>query len=190
MYRFKKAETADELEQVHRLNHSVFASELGQYEERRGGVLVDKFHDKNTYLIALVDDRVIGMISIHGEPPYSVESRLPHPDALAPFGRCAEVRQLAVEPGHRSGMVITGLFILMFQEAHAYDAIVISGIVEQAPMYHKFGFEDLGPPVASGDASYIPMAVTKANLQKSGERWRSRLTKWKMLEYFPNLREE
>ena len=187
MYRFKRVETQDELEQVFRLNHRVFASELGQHREREEGLLVDKFHSKNTYLVALSDDRVVGMLSVHSEAPYSVESRLSDRRLLEPFGRCAEVRLLAVEPEHRTGMVITGLFMLMFQEVHEFDSVVISGIVEQVAMYRKFGFRDLGPPVKEGEAFFIPMAVTIEQLRQHAPRWRSRLARWDMLEYFPGM---
>ena len=53
MYRFKKAETQAELDQVFRLNHDVFAGELGQYEEQSERRLIDKFHCKNLYVIAM-----------------------------------------------------------------------------------------------------------------------------------------
>jgi len=42
MYSFKKAETQDELDQVFRLNHDVFAGELRQHSTSEEGRLVDK----------------------------------------------------------------------------------------------------------------------------------------------------
>ena len=76
MYRFKRAETTDEFEQIFRLNHGVFAEELGQYAPQQSRALVDKFHDKNYYVIALEGDRVVGMIAFHDRPPYSVAQKL------------------------------------------------------------------------------------------------------------------
>ena len=71
-YRFKQAETADEFEQIFRLNHAIFAEELEQHPTQPGERLVDKFHDRNRYVIALAGDQIIGMIAVNGEPPFSV----------------------------------------------------------------------------------------------------------------------
>ena len=68
MYSFRKAETEAELEQVFRLNHEVFAGELRQHHTNTHGILVDKFHDKNSYLIAMAHQQVIGMLTYHDQP--------------------------------------------------------------------------------------------------------------------------
>ena len=52
-YCFKPAETEAEFEQISRLNHQVFAEEAGQYPASAASVLVDKFHHKNQYVIAV-----------------------------------------------------------------------------------------------------------------------------------------
>src|SRR5947208_15947168 len=61
-YRFKLAETAAEFEQVHRLNYRTFVREIPQHADSGDGSLVDKFHDKNTYILALRDDQIVGMM--------------------------------------------------------------------------------------------------------------------------------
>src|SRR5689334_11372894 len=76
VYRFKRAESEDEFEQIFRLNHDVFAGELGQYSTRESARLVDKFHPKNQYIIALDGERVVGMVAWHSEPPFSVAEKL------------------------------------------------------------------------------------------------------------------
>src|ERR1019366_3810637 len=93
-YRFKPAESPDEFEQIFRLNHSVFAGELEQYPAQAGGRLVDKFHDQNQYGIALAGGQVIGMISVHDQPPLSVAAKLVDPTVLDNYGRLLEVRLL------------------------------------------------------------------------------------------------
>jgi hypothetical protein len=175
MYRFKKAETQAELDQVFRLNHDVFAGELGQYEEQSERRLVDKFHCKNLYVIAMAEDRLVGMLSAHDQPPFSVAARLPDPAALDSWGRLTEVRLLAIHPDHRSGMVLTGLLLHLYEYIREYDAVAISGYVEQATVYHKLGFHDLGPPVRSGEADYIPMAATVAELERRARVWKRRM---------------
>src|SRR5262249_21718330 len=119
-YFFKHAETADEIEQVHRLNYRTFVGEVQQYPENGVGRLVDKFHHKNTYFVAIRDGRVIGMISVHGEPPFSVAGRLPDPSILQrPGCRPIEVRLLAVDPHERNSPVAYGLMAVFYEYADA-----------------------------------------------------------------------
>lgn len=175
-YRFKQAGTEEEFDQIFRLNHSVFAGELEQYPQLPSGRLIDKFHDKNTYIIALCEGAVIGMIALHDQPPFSVAGKLADPHAaLAGLGRLIEVRMLAVEPAHRSGRVMAGLMLALYEHARAYDTIVISGHAEKAAIYHELGFRDLGPARKSGAALYIPMAVRVTELSERQARWQRRL---------------
>src|SRR5438552_4152975 len=62
-YTFKRAETAAEVEQVHALNYRTFVQEIPQHPDPGDGRLVDKFHPKNGYFVALRTGRVVGMIS-------------------------------------------------------------------------------------------------------------------------------
>ena len=73
---FKKAETAEEIEQIHRLNHRIFAEEVGQHAKARDGRLIDKFHTRNSYFIATRGGELVGMISAHDGPEFSIASRL------------------------------------------------------------------------------------------------------------------
>ena len=180
-YQFKRASTADEFEQVFRLNHDVFASELAQHQSDGSGLLVDKFHDKNTYFLALHQGQVIGMLAVHDQPPFSVAGKLQDPESvLVSLGRLVEVRLLAVEPAHRNGRVMAGLLLQLYRHARPgdrdlYDSIVISGHAAKATIYHELGFKDLGPAVASGEAIYVPMAVSLDDLAERQARWSARL---------------
>jgi predicted N-acetyltransferase YhbS len=172
MYRFKQAETEAEFEQIFRLNHRTFVDELHQYTAAASPRLIDKFHDKNLYWIALAGEEVIGMIAAHDRPPFSIESRLADVRVLEPYGRVFEVRLLAVHPAHRKGLVMAGLFLQMYERARDYDALIISGLVEESALYHRIGFEDLGPPVRSGEAEFVPMVARVADLAEQYARWR------------------
>ena len=46
-YVFKRAETRQEFEQIHRLNFRTFVNEIPQHPDPGSGVLVDKSHTKN-----------------------------------------------------------------------------------------------------------------------------------------------
>jgi hypothetical protein len=110
LYLFKWAETEDEFAQVHRLNYRTFVGEVPQYPDPGTGILIDKFHHKSRYLIALKDGRVVGMASAHDQPPFSVTDRLSDPGLIQQPGmRPLEVRLLAIEPAERNTCMFIGL---------------------------------------------------------------------------------
>ena len=174
-YQFKVAETEDEFEQIFRLNHATFAGELEQYPTLASERLVDKFHEKNAYLIALADGKVIGMLSMHSQSPFSVAGKLADPSILDPYGRLSEIRLLAVEPAHRHGEVMAGLILAGFEYVRSHDALVISAHVDKLRLYRGLGFTELGPPVQSGQAMYVPMVVRVADFAGRMARWKRRL---------------
>jgi hypothetical protein len=107
--RFKIASEASEMEQIHRMNHATFAEEIPQHQVRPDGILVDKFHDQNTYVIALDGDRLVGMIAIREERPFSLDGKLENLDSYLPAGRSTcELRLLAVQHEYRKGQVFRG----------------------------------------------------------------------------------
>ncbi len=171
-YRFKRAETAAEFEQIARLNHEIFADELHQYAPDPSGAKVDKFHDKNLYVIALAGGDLAAMIALHDQPPFSVAEKLADPSVLSTLGRVIELRLLAIRPEHRSGSVLRRLLAAAFDHVLEYDTMVISGVVDKAEMYRGLGFRDLGPPVRSGGNEFIPMASDIRALKQRHARWK------------------
>src|SRR6266852_1601010 len=102
-YTVKLAETEAEYRGLRRLNHQIFALELGQHEATPDGLLTDRFEDRSRYIIALRDEAVIGMVAIHDKPPFSIEQRLADASVLDRIpGRKLEVRLLAIHPAHRN----------------------------------------------------------------------------------------
>jgi aspartate aminotransferase-like enzyme len=177
-YLFKQAETREEFEQIHALNYRTFVTEIPQHGDTGTGRLVDKFHDKNCYFIALCEGRVIAMVSTHGQPPFSVAERLPDPSILdRPGTRPLEVRLLAVEPAKRNSTVLYGLLFTMYQYAleHGYTHLFISGFEDRLSLYRDMGFEPLGSAVPSGSACFVPMAVSLRDL---GEKKRRFIELW------------
>jgi aspartate aminotransferase-like enzyme len=161
-YIFKMAETEQELDQVHRLNYRTFVDEIPQHADTGTGVLVDKFHDKNSYLIALRGGTVVGMLSVHDRPPFSVAGRLPDPQILErPGTKPLEVRLLAIEPAERNSTMFFGLVWFFYRHAQAggYSHLFISGIEDRVDLYRRIGFKPLGPAVGSGKAVFVPMVL-------------------------------
>jgi aspartate aminotransferase-like enzyme len=179
---FKEATTNDEMVQLHRLNHQTFAEELRQYPSNETGVLIDRYHAKNRYFIAVEQGCVCGMISVNGDAPFSIEKRLPQGFELTrAFSNPCEVRLLAIAPGFRNSMVLAGLFWQVYAAARreGHSHMLISGVIDRREMYVSLGFRALGPAVASGEASYVPMAmdlndVTICERSKRFECWWSR----------------
>lgn len=157
----KRADTASEFEQIHRLNYRTFAEEIGQHDRDGSGVLIDKFHDKNLYYIAVDGGRVIGMVAAHDQPPFSIESRLADRSILDRLGGpLLEVRLLALESESRNSMLFVRLLWELYKHARdsGYSHVIIAGVTERKELYERIGFRALGPAVASGDAMFTPMA--------------------------------
>ena len=82
---YKIAETALEFEQIHELNYRTFAEEIPQHDQNESRKLVDKFHDENTYIICKKDNRVVGMIAIRSERPFSLDGKIGPVEHHLPF---------------------------------------------------------------------------------------------------------
>ena len=61
---YKVADQDREFERIHKLNYKTFVEEIPQHEETKERVRIDRFHDENTYLICLDEDRLVGMVAV------------------------------------------------------------------------------------------------------------------------------
>lgn len=175
---FKEAADEDELRQVHELNYLTFVREIGQHEDPGRPALVDKFHERNLYLIAKRGDLVIAMLAIHDRPPFSVASRLDDPSWIErSCPRPLEVRLLAVRPSERKSVVLPGLLWLLYRLAKGagYSHLLASGVRRQLGMYRKMGFEAIGPERQSGHAFFTPLAMALDDLPAPMRRIAARL---------------
>jgi len=181
-YVFKCADAKSEFEQIHRLNYQTFVGEIPQHADNGAGYLVDKFHSKNAYFVVLKEDRVVGMVSVHDQPPFSVAERLSDPSILTrPGTRPLEVRLLAVEPDERHSMVFFGLIYTLYGYTvrSGYTHLFISGVEDRLDLYERFGFVPLGPAVRSGQASFVPMMLDMEQvpfrIQRIKQLWETHL---------------
>jgi aspartate aminotransferase-like enzyme len=163
---FKLATEDWEFEQIHRLNYQTFVEEIPQHHPAAVPRLVDKFHAENTYLICLSNQKLVGMLAVRGNRPFSLDQKLPGLDSYLPPGRTiCEIRLLAIEKkfrGARGGQVLSGILALLWQHGveKGYDLAIISGTTRQLRLYTHLGFVPFGPVVGSGDAQFQPMYVT------------------------------
>ena len=178
---FKIADRPQEFDQIHRLLHRTFVVEIPRYEDPGTDYLVDKFHDRNVYVIALRNGRVCGMIAVHDQPPFSAAAAIEDPGILDRLGpRMIEARIFAVEPQERLGVAFPGLACSVYEYAKAnrYGHIVITGLAVRQAMYQRMGFQPLGPPVLRGREHFIPMVLDLSQIPKKAkrdlDRWRRR----------------
>lgn len=167
---FKIASQPWEFEQIYRLNYKTFVEEIPQHASNEENRLIDHFDEQSTYIICLDDDRIIGMLSVHGDRPFSLDNKLEDLDAYFPEGRSiCEIRLLAVEKEYRNGRVFLGLanHLIDYCIKNGYDMAIISGTTRERKLYKHLGFESFGPLVGKSEALYQPMYLTREKFEKN-----------------------
>jgi aspartate aminotransferase-like enzyme/predicted N-acetyltransferase YhbS len=166
---FGLAREQADFEQIFRLNHRTFVEEIPQHVARSDGRLVDKFHAENDYIICKRGGAIIGMVALRCSRPFSLDAKVLDLDRFLPQGRrLCEFRLLSVDPAHRGGMVLGGLFRQLAERCRekGCDYAVISGTMRQLGLYRRLGFEPFGPLVGSAGAQYQPMGVSLERLSE------------------------
>jgi aspartate aminotransferase-like enzyme len=160
---FKFATEDWEFELIHRLNYKTFVEEIPQHRASPSHRLVDKFHSENTYLICLSGKKLVGMLAVRANRPFSLDQKLEGLDGYLPAGRkVCEIRLLAVEKKFRGAQALQGILALLWQHGveRGYDLAIISGTPRQFRLYQHLGFVPFGPVVGAGEAQFQPMYVT------------------------------
>lgn len=172
---YKIADQEEEFQQIHRLNYQTFVEEIPQHERNPDGILIDKLHEFNTYIIAKKEDEVIAMVSICSRRPFSLEGKLENLESYLPEAKSlCETRLLAVKKEYRGRAVFAGLAKLWYRYAkeNGFDYTLSSGTLRQLKLYRHMGFVPFGPVVGTKDAPYQPMCLQTETL---GEYLRKRL---------------
>lgn len=155
--------TAKDQDAIGVLLHRTFVEELGQHPAHEDGRHTDKFHERNRYIVAEQDGRLIGMVALNLQAPFSVADRLPsHGPSMADLAdRPLEIRLWCVDPEFRGSALSFRLMGAVYESALAdgYRELWISAIADQLPLYQRLGFQALGPGVAQGDAVFTPMRL-------------------------------
>jgi aspartate aminotransferase-like enzyme len=177
---FKIADDPNELQQVNQLNYKTFVNEIPQHEENEEKLLVDKFHDENTYIIAKNHEEIVGMIALRAKRPFSLDHKLQDLDQYIPSGSIpCEVRLLSVKDEYRSTRVFYGLCKRLVQLCleKGYDLALISGTVRQLKLYKRIGFIPFASLVGDENARFQPMYITKASFEKSTKAFQKLMEK-------------
>lgn len=166
---FKIAATPGEFEQIHQLNYRTFVEEIPQHPPNHHKRLVDKFHDENCYCVCLDEDRLVGMMALRANRPFSLDGKLADLDTYLPRGAAAcEFRLLALEPAYRKPGVFARLLRFAAGEAikQGHTLAIASGTVRQARLYARMGFVPFAEPVGPATASYQPMYLSLPTARK------------------------
>ena len=160
---FKIASEPWEFEQIHALNYRTFVEEIPQHPANPERRLIDRFHGENTYFICLQRDRLIGMMAMRTNRPFSLDEKVENLDSYLPPGyTVCEMRLLAVEPEYRHTPVFTDLFRFAAEECihRKLSLAVLSGTTLQLRLYTNLGFVPFARPVGKPGAMYQPMYFT------------------------------
>ena len=183
----KIADQQWELDEICQLNHQTFSEEIPQHEKTANGLLVDKFHSENQYVICLNNHEIVGMAALRDVRPFSLDYKLTGLDDYLPMNSSiCEIRLLIVKPKYRNSYVILYLFTEMFEYCikKKYDLVVISGILAQQKFYRSFGFVPFGPLVG-GEVKFQPMYSTPDFFFKSRHYLKAVKVKLKNINALP-----
>ncbi len=171
---FRDASEDWEFEQIYALNYRTFVEEIPQHTPNEQRILVDKLLAQSKCIVAVRGRRVVGMLAICGERPFSLDRKIENLDAQLPegHGNLCEVRLLAIEPEERRGVILGGLIgrLLRYCEAMGFETGLISAAVRQRRLYLAMGFADFGPPIGTPDAPFQGMYVSWHTLARTMER--------------------
>jgi N-acyl-L-homoserine lactone synthetase len=158
----KPAETPEEFEQIERLLYETFVEEIPHYAQNQDRRLRDKFHEKNQYLIAVLDNEVVGMVALNDKRPFSLDQRLPNLDELLPpHEKVVEVRLLAVQKSLRGGKILQEMLraIVEWDRKQGFDIAIIFATTRQLKLYKKLGFVPFHPAIGPEEARFVPMVL-------------------------------
>ena len=164
----KLASELSEFLQIHQLNYKTFVEEIPQHKENEEKILVDKFHDKNHYIIAKRNEKVIGMVCYNWQRPFSLDAKINNFETYLPtYKKLAEIRLLSVRPDERNTRVSYRLLQYLCHEliSKGTDMAVISGTTRQLRLYSQIGFIPFGPLVGTAEALFQPMYITLKELR-------------------------
>jgi len=152
------AETKDR-DIIYKIRHQVYASELGQHSENESGSLTDKLDGVNCYIVAKVNDQIVGFVAV--TPPnaigYSIDKYFSREEVPITFDQgLFEIRLLTVIGPKRGSHVGAFLYFgaLCYILSQKGKTLVAIGRLEVMDMYLQVGMQSLGRQVKSGKVVY------------------------------------
>ncbi|MFT5144008.1 MAG: histidinol-phosphate/aromatic aminotransferase/cobyric acid decarboxylase-like protein [Rhodothermales bacterium] len=158
-------------EQIFRLRHQVFGTELGQHQENETGQLRDRLDSVNEYIVAAAGSDVVACISI--TPPnaigYSIDKYIDRGDLSIPFDSgLYELRLLLVTPDWRRSGLAQYLMYAAYRwasERGATHFVCMGRSGSSVGLYERIGFRPSSLAVRSGLVDYQIMTASAADFQ-------------------------
>jgi histidinol-phosphate/aromatic aminotransferase/cobyric acid decarboxylase-like protein/GNAT superfamily N-acetyltransferase len=151
--------TEQERREIYRARHDVYARELGQHAQNSTAELSDALDTFNIYIVASLNEKLAGFISI--TPPdgksYSIDKyicRADFPELCE--SELFELRLLTVIDPFRGRGIASALMYaaLRWVESRGGERIVAIGRKELLDLYLHVGLEKMGHSVRSGAVQY------------------------------------
>ena len=95
-YYYRLAELPQDAERIHQLNYRTFVEEIPQHQSNESGLLVDAFHEENTYVVCLKEEKIVGMIALRTARPFSLDKNQ-HLYTLWRFGYLLWILHIGVD---------------------------------------------------------------------------------------------
>jgi histidinol-phosphate/aromatic aminotransferase/cobyric acid decarboxylase-like protein len=174
--------TKEDHEQIYRVRHEVYASELGQHSKIAEAALQDDLDFENHYLVVKHGPTIVGFVSI--TPPsakrFSIEKYF-HRDQL-PFQfseSLYEVRLLTVVEEFRQSslFLLLGHAAFRWVAAHGGTHVCGMGRQELIPLYERCGMEFLPFETQSGAVTYRLMHAPISKIARQSNFYADRLKK-------------
>ena len=183
--------TEADRQEIYRLRHQVYASELHQHRENSDACLSDSLDAHNAYLKASVHGQLAGFVSITspGGPSYSVDKYFQREDFDFPFDNgLYEVRLLTVLPDYRGLACASLLMYAAFRWVQSLGGtrIVAIGRRELLGLYRKAGLRTLHRRTQSGAVTYELLSAPVTELADQAEkhsfllRWLEQRSDWRL----------
>ena len=163
-------------EEIYTSRHDVYAIELGQYPVNHRKSLSTPLDDLNRYVVARINGRLAGYISI--TPPeakkYSIDSYLPRNNWPFPADEgLYELRVLTVVGESRGSLIASALMYsaLRWVEAAGGNRIMAIGRSDISSMYRNVGLCDHGITVSRGAVDFQLMSNTVSSIRERICNW-------------------
>jgi histidinol-phosphate/aromatic aminotransferase/cobyric acid decarboxylase-like protein/GNAT superfamily N-acetyltransferase len=160
---------------IYALRHEVYAEELHQHTTTHDRMLSDPLDSFNTYIVAKIDGRLAGFVSI--TPPgfgrYSIDKYLARESVDLSFDEgLYEMRILTVARPHRGTRLAAGLMYAAgrWAEERGGTRLVAMGRIEVLSIYLKHGFKPLGHQIKSGAVTFELLSASVQQLRTTAER--------------------
>lgn len=181
--------TDAEREEIRRLRHAVYATELHQHAENARGQLSDDLDEFNVQIVAMRSGALLGFVTI--TPPrggrFSIDKYFNRRELPFDIGDGVHEVRLLTVPADRRGSRIAMLLMfaaLRWVESRGGARIAAIGRVELRDFYARAGLERHGLCAKSGAVTYELMSATIERLHRRANepktmaalrRWRDSL---------------